>query len=334
MLLKNTFWSCAALVVALTGTANAQLVYTSGDVLVCFRSTGTPKYDVIVDAGPATTLASLPAGNTVPIDTSLLPYVGTNNVAWSASAAYENYPASDDTWLTQPRTTLNNQPIPFNIGSLSYMKNIAGDIDGNPSLAYDPVNSFPSSDLPVNNFTNLVEVEANHTTANQVTGDCYFFWVENSSGVASDPGTFRGDAPQPGGIVEQITPSNFTSAGKPVRADFYQLLQTGSTASGTPATYLGYFELSTNGVMTYTSGPSALVVPAPAITSFTRSGTTNVITFTTVSGGTYSLIGSASLAIPVASWPQIGSSVTGTGLPLSITNVSTDALDYYRISAH
>jgi hypothetical protein len=46
------------------------------------------------------------------------------------------------------------------------------------------------------------------------------------------------------------------------------------------------------------------------------------------------LIGTNSLTIPVASWPVIGSSVTGNGSPMSITNVATDALNYYRISAH
>jgi hypothetical protein len=150
----------------------------------------------------------------------------------------------------------------------------------------------------------------------------------------TDPGTFRGDAPIPGGVVEQITPSNFRTAGSPVRSDFYQLLQNGGTPNGTPGTYLGYFEFSTNGVMTYTSGPSAVVVPAPTITAFNRAGTTNVVTFTTVSGGTYSLIGTNDLTIPVASWPVISSSVTGTGSPMSITNVAADALNYYRISAH
>jgi hypothetical protein len=119
-----------------------------------------------------------------------------------------------------------------------------------------------------------------------------------------------------------------------VRSDFYQLLSNSGTANNTPGTFLGFFEFSTNGVMTYTSGPSAVVVPAPTITSFTRAGTTNVITFTTVSGGTYSLIGTNSLTIPVASWPVIGSSVIGTGSPMSITNVAADALNFYRIGAH
>jgi hypothetical protein len=334
MTFNKSLWSCATLVAILTGSAEAQLNYSSGDVLVCFRNTATPVYDLIVDAGPASTFASLPVGNKITIDTSSLSYVGTNNVAWSASAAVDNFGVSENTWLSKPRASLSTQTVPFNTGRPSVMALIAGDIDGNPSLSYDPVNSFPSSDLPVNTATVVVEKEAGHTTANQVTGDCYFFWVESATGVATDPGTFGGNAPLPGGVVEKITAANFTAAGQPVRSDFYQLLSNSGTANNTPGTYLGYFEFSTNGVMTYTSGPSAVVVPAPTITSFTRAGSTNVVMFTTVLGGTYSLIGTNSLTIPVASWPVIGSSISGTGSPMSITNVVTDPLDYYRISAH
>ena len=334
MTFNKSLWSCATLVAILTGSAKAQLAYSSSDVLVCFRNTATPTYDLIVDAGPVSNFVNLPAGNKITIDTSRLSYVGTNNVAWSACAAYENFPTSDDTYLTKPRANLSTQTVPFNTGRPSLMITIAGEIDGNPGLANDAINYLPTSDLVVNTATAVVEKEAGHLTANIVTGDCYFYWVQSTTGVSTDPGTFLGDAPLPGGIVENITPSNFTTAGTPVRSDFYQLLSKSGTANGTPGNYLGYFEFSTNGVMTYISGPSAVVVPPPTITAFSRLGTTNVITFTTVSGGTYSLTGTNSLTIPTANWPVIGSSVAGTGSPMSITNVAPDALNFYRISAH
>ena len=65
--------------------------------------------------------------------------------------------------------------------------------------------------------------------------------------------------------MEQSTPASFTTAGQPVRADFYQLL---SVSNGLPAKYLGYFELSTNGVLTYTAGPSPTILTAPQIVSY------------------------------------------------------------------
>jgi hypothetical protein len=333
MKLINCFGASAAVVTFLAANAGAQLAaYNSDDVLVCFRNVATPANDLIVDAGPVSNFTNLPVGGTITINTAQLSYVGTNNVAWCACAAFENYPSSDDAWLTKPRASLGTQTTPFNGGSPNYMKIIAGDIDG--GLASDAAYSYPASDLPYNSDSVVVEAEANHTTPGQVTGDCYFSWVESSTLVVTDPGTFRGDAPIPGGVVEQITPASFSTGGKPVRSDFYQLLSRSGTANGTPGTYLGYFEFATNGVLTYTAGPSAVAVTAPTITGFSRVGTTNVITFTTVAGGTYNLIGTNSLAVNSTNWPVIGSSVAGDGSPKSITNVAPDALNFYRVTAH
>ena len=73
-----------------------------------------------------------------------------------------------------------------------------------------------------------------------------------------------------------------------VRSDFYQLTPTSGYALGT---WLGYFELSTNGAMTYVAYPST----TPVITSITRSGTTTTINYTTGLYGTYTLRGTNSL---------------------------------------
>jgi hypothetical protein len=142
-------------------------------------------------------------------------------------------------------------------------------------------------------------------------------------------GNFWGDQ---GGIsLEQSTPTNFTSGTLTSRADFYQL---NSTTNGGAATYLGYFDLATNGVLTFTAG--AVIVP-PTITSIVNAGTTNVITFSTVNGGSYSLLAtnSAGLATaPRSTWPVVAGPFTGTGSPLSITNISTDSARFYAISVN
>ncbi len=112
--------------------------------------------------------------------------------------------------------------------------------------------------------------------------------------------------------VEQTTPANFTSSGQPVIADFYQLL---SAKSGQLGTYLGYFTFNTNGVLTYTAG--AMVVP-PTITSVTRNGTTNTISFTTVSGGNYSLLATNGTGISAAhsTWPVVDPRWSATDQPI------------------
>jgi hypothetical protein len=333
MKLINCFGAGAAVVTFLAANAGAQLAaYNPDDVLVCFRNVASPANDLIVDAGPVSNFTNLPVGGTITINTAQLSYVGTNNVAWCACAAFENSPSTDDTWITKPRPVLGTQTTPFNTQRPSVMQEIAGDIDG--GVAYDAAFSYPASDLPYNSDSVVVEVEANHATPGQVTGESYFSWVEASTLVVSDPGTFRGDSYNVGGPVEQITPASFSTAGKPVRADFYQLLSNSGTANNTPGTYLGYFEFATNGVMIYTAGPSPVAVTAPTITGFSRSGTTSIITFTTVAGGTYNLIGTNTLTINSTSWPVIGSSVAGDGSPKSITNVAPETLNFYRITAH
>jgi hypothetical protein len=328
---KSCFgWAAGiASVLVLAENAGAQFTYNSGDVLVCFRdnSSGTPIYDLIVDAGSIATFTNLPAGNhiTISYTSSQLAKVGTNNLAWCVCAAVYgnlNTPKTDDTWITKPRSSLNTQTIPWNTGTPSSMSLIAGDIDGRGgnSLSLD---ATYISDTVIDTTMVIAETEAGHTTPQSGVGDCYAYWI--------GAGNFLGDAP---GIVEQNTSGSFSASGLPVRADFYQLLSRTNTLNNTPGTYLGYFEFQTNGVMTYTAGASPVVVTAPTITDFTRIGTTNIIAFTTVLGGTYNLIGTNNISIPSTSWPIIGSSAAGTGSPISITNVTSDGLNFYRITGH
>jgi len=305
-------------------SAQAQFVYNSGDVLVCFRNAAVPVYDLIVDAGSITTFTNLSAGSKVTIGytPAALAKVGTNNVAWCACAAYYgflNNPSTDNTWMTRPRASLNTPTGPWVGGNSSSMSGIAGDIDGTPSLGND---ATYIGNTVIDTITNVVETEAGHSTPSQVTGDCYSYWVGvlNQSQIANFNGDFQG-------VVEQTTPANFSTSGQPVRSDFYQLLSKANTPANTPGKYLGYFEFSTNGVMTYIAGPAA-----PTVTAIARNGTTNTISFTTVSGWTYSLLATNNLTAPRSTWPVISSSSLSTGIPLSLKDVSTNGPRFYIIS--
>jgi hypothetical protein len=129
--------------------------------------------------------------------------------------------------------------------------------------------------------------------------------------------------------VEQTTPANFSTSGQPVRADFYQLLSRSGTANNTPGKYLGYFEFSTNGVMTYNAGPAS-----PAITAITRNQTTNTINFTTVAGWTYSLLATNNLTAPRSTWPVISSSFNAGSSSLSLKDVPANGSRFYIIKAN
>jgi hypothetical protein len=130
---------------------------------------------------------------------------------------------------------------------------------------------------------------------------------------------------------EQYNPANFTTSGNPLRSDFYWLYP--SSASNLKAVFLGYFELSTNGVMTYTAYPTPTVV-APTIISFTRTGSTSTVTFTTGNSGTYTLRGTNSLTsgTPSTNWPSV-TSVAGDGSNHSLSDITTSTNKFYIITA-
>jgi hypothetical protein len=100
------------------------------------------------------------------------------------------------------------------------------------------------------------------------------------------------------------------------------------------AAYLGYFELATNGVLTYTAGPSPTILTAPRIVSYVHTGATNTVSFTTVSGGTYTLRGTNNAGFGTAktNWPAI-SSLTGNGLTNSLAEIITNSSRLYIITA-
>jgi hypothetical protein len=321
---------------AATGTARAQFNYNSGlqqygDLLICFRPS-TETYDLVVDVGSVTNFTSLAVGSHIVInptyyDSAKLAYTGTNSIYWSALAC-QRLPGANSTnniWVTRARSSLNTQSTPWPCNTPGQQGSAASRIDiiGNDALDISQ-GGDPNGASPTNGNTFVVERYGNSS------GDFYdsYGYLVGANGNLG--GNFWGDS---GGVsVEQSTPSNFTTAGQPVRADFYQLL---SISNGLPATYLGYFELATNGVLTYTAGPSSVVVTAPRIVSYAHNKSTNTIYFTTVSGGTYTLRGtnSTGLATAKTNWPAIGSSLAGNGLTNSLVEVTTNSLRLYIITA-
>jgi hypothetical protein len=312
------------------GVAQAQFSYNdgigqNGDLLVCFRP-ASGSYDLVVDCGSVSAFTNLPVGQKIAITNyykpSFLSYTGTNNVYWAAMAS-DRPPGN--VWLTRPRSSLNTQSTPWPCKSSSQQSNAGSQIDTIGDNASNIAGGGdPNGTSPTNGNTFVVEPEG--------AGSSSFYYSYSVSMGANGnlAGNFWGDS---GGVsLEQSTPANFITAAQPERADFYQLL---SVSNALPATYLGYFELSTNGVLTYTAGPSPTTVTAPLITAFVHNGTTNTVFFTTVSGGTYTLRGtnSAGLTTAKTNWPAIGSSIPGNGLTNSLVEVITNVSRLYIITA-
>jgi hypothetical protein len=294
--------------------------YSPGDVLICVRQTGSGPEDLVVDAGPISYFTNLSPNTTVTItgyNGQQLGQVGTNGIAWSAWAYFGNtvIPANaqETLFVSKPSIDLNTQSTPYYRDIASAQGQVTSKMN---AIIAGAANNANYSVL--NTATTVLEPESYNVNNSALSYDL---------GLGPNTLDFRQTfQAQP----EQFTPDDFTDNGASVRADFYWLAPA-LDLSEPPATFLGYFELSTNGVMTYTAYPSATIA-TPTIVSYVHNGTTNTLTFTTGGSGTYTLLGSDSLAIPRANWSVIGS-VTGDSNNHSLSDVTTGVNKFYVITA-
>ena len=323
--LKTTL---STVVLLSSATVYAGFQYAPRDLVFGFRTDGGGTPELTVNAGQVSIYYSLPVGQTITvssINATVLhaAFPDLNNLDWSAAADVRTtgdatFPIETD-WITAPRTDLNTQSTPWSVRSRFSQANSNAKIEGIAGNA----------DIGAVSYGNQVPTGPTNTATAVVIPDglapyAYSYFMGANGNYSS---TFPGSA-------ETLTGPSFTTDGQPVRADLYQLVP--NTAGG-PGTYLGYFELSPSGVMTYHSGPSqSSTVPRPTITGVTRLGTTSTVSFTTVSGGQYTLryTNNVGLQAPVSTWPISGSPIAGNGSINSISDVSGDAQRFYSISAH
>jgi len=300
--------------------------FTYGDVLIGFRKVlqsplggdggGT---NLVVDAGAISYFTNLAPNTKVTIGTftgAQLSQVGTNNIGWSAFAYFDGAPAANTIFLTSPRASLSTQSASntcptgsansYTIGQMSAI--LQGAVDNG---SFSALNSS-SAILEADGYTYALGADVS-----------YYLGVGPNLDFN---GTFQYN-------FEKYTTANFIAAGNPVRADFYWYYPAAIHTTPT-AFYLGYFELGTNGVMTYTAFPSGGTVTTPVITSFSRTNTTCYVKFTTGSSGTYTLRGtnSAGLATVRTNWPAIAS-VGGNGSVNTLTDSTTSSNKFYVITA-
>lgn len=311
---------------AVAGSACANnFTYTNGNVLICFRKDPSGTTDLIVNAGPIAYFTNLAPDTTVTIANytgTQLGLVGTNSIDWSAWTYFDSTatPGLTNTlFMTSGRSDLNTQTDPYYRDTASAQGATINKLLSIVAGATDSAN-FSGLNTPAA----VLESESYNVNNNSVS---YAIGLGVPILNYQFRGTFQSDP-------EQSTGSGFTTGATPVRADFYWIKPTANNDhSGPPATFLGYFQLSTNGVMSYTAYPAVAVV-APTIVSFTRIGTTSAVTFTTGSSGTYSLRGtnSAGLATAHTNWPAI-SSIGGDGNSHSLQDTTSADNQFYVITA-
>jgi hypothetical protein len=293
--------------------------YNAGDVLVCFRKPGT--IDMVVDAGPITTYTSATPNQRIPITQytgTQLADVGTNSINWSAFTwlsdnmlfVTEARPSSD---LNDPTTPWQAQSSGTQAGTVARMQSIP------PGANSEFVNGPGGTPIYAESIaTAVVEEDDYSENPNYNHGVPYSTALLGQYGGAFD-GKFVGNP-------ENTTASKFITSGKVSRSDFYRMTP---TSGYEPGTWLGYFELSTNGAMTYVAYPSAI----PVINSVSRSGNINTINYTSGLYGTYTLRGTNKLTAPVSTWPAITTLTSGDTNPHTTTDTTTDNVRFYSITA-
>jgi hypothetical protein len=299
------------------GDFSGLYTFTSGDVLLCFRKNGGAN-DLVVDAGSVTNYINLAANQRYILTNYTgvqLGFVGTNAVSWSVFT----YLNDNTIFMSEARSALNTQTFPWAAQSSSAQGLFVNNVFTIPYGAFDNRNYKPQ-----NTARASVEPDSSESSLSSYPdGTSYHSSIDpGSAGDFTFGGTFVGNP-------ENTTAANFTTADAVVRSDFYQIPP---SDSGGAVKFLGYFEFSTNGVMTYVAYPTSGTLTAPIIISITRNGTTNTITFTTGAIGTYTLLGTNTLTAPVSTWPPV-SSVPGNDAQQSLTDVNTNATGFYIISA-
>jgi hypothetical protein len=297
--------------------------FAVGDVLVCFRKSGGAN-DLVVDAGPVATFTNATPNQRIPITQytgSQLALVGTNSVSWSAFTWLDDSVSPADVqwtlFMSKGRAAINSKTTPWPAGPQAGQQNTAGDMGSIVKgavvcIGYKGVNTPSAVGEPD---------DPSNSNPNYTQGQSYV----GTLGPNSD---FNGDW---FGTPEKTAPANFTTAGTVIRSDFYQIPPSDTGAGSVK--FLGYFELNTNGVMSYVAYPASAPT-APVITSFGRTNNLSYVSFTTGSSGTYTLRGTndAGLSTPRINWPAI-SSVSGNGSINTLQDTTAVPDKFYIITA-
>jgi hypothetical protein len=299
--------------------------YSIGDVLLCFRIGGTN--DLVVDLGPVSTFTNAAPNQRIPItqyNGNQLATLGTNNLIWSVFTWFNSTvtPAGIQWTLfaSNPRTSLNTQTEPVQTDTQSSQHQAANFMVPVPKGAFD---NFVTTNYSTLSTATAVLEPDNNNASSYKTGQSYVFAITSVDGYEN-----FGDQYQ--GLPENTTPFNFTTGGTVQRSDFY-ILPPGDGFT-TYGTFLGYFELNTNGLMTYVAYPVAAPT-VPVIQSFIRSNNISYVKFTTGSSGSYTLRGTNVLThAAVTNWPAI-TSTPGNGSVNTLQDTTSVSNKFYVITA-
>jgi len=292
--------------VAMMPTAEAATFTNAvNDLCLGFRKTGTYQgnYECVVDIGPAINYVNQTPGTTTTITqytaSQLVPdsYANFTNLSWSVSGYVQtaNVPAgypANTIWMTVPRTaagasvtaplrasTASQQSATLNIASIF---SGAGYISGNLSAGADNTPTFVQEPYTVNISNNRYYGAYMGDPTYSTIGDLSGSAPVNTNGALINL-EFTTAAPFSSGAkcdLYEVRPS-YLVAGRPTTTVWITDPYTGLTNG--PGYYVGYFQLSASGTMTFTRDGAPVAsftgtpltgsAPLPVIFSDTSTGT-------------------------------------------------------------
>jgi hypothetical protein len=322
----------------------------NGDLIAGFRKTGAFQgtNELVGYIGNVTNFLAVTAGSSVTVTNVIAARLTDSfstdytHLQWSVfganldiqnpwSTSYGSFPSAT-LWFTVPRTTVSVQSMV----PPRYYKTFQNEVVTVMTSITGGANSISRS-LGTTNVDNNVSL-----VREPVQGNSSYI-LTAFMGDPSDPtfGDFN-DAAFSDYTVENITPAPFTAA---VRSDLYEIAPrafngtvyvdpiTGSTNS---VYWVGYFDLSPSGTLTFTRA-SVTVTPPPApFLSIARTGNISKISFLSTNTATYTLFynNTAGLRSATSNWPSLPGTMSGNNGIISFQDTTTDSNRVYRVGAH
>lgn len=350
-------WAALGLL-ALATTAGAQpFTYGNTDLCLTFRSVVADSYEVVVDLGPASTYVNAAPGSTnlvtaytaTQLGYPTFPHGSTfpdfDNLNWAvvggyvSGAGYPGYPAYT-LWLTVPRDPSNPAAQSAPARRHHFAEQVGPQLEINSILANAAGISSAIGSSSTYNTATFVR-ESTTTYASRCLKNFMQSQATPSFGSLNDTWSDNNlenqTAQDPNGL--------FTDSGDVMRSDLYEIRplddvygtavvdpHTGVTGQ---AYYVGYFELASNGSMTFVrSAVTGPTPPPPPQLSISKVGNVNTISFVSSNTASYTLCftNAAGLRAAVSTWPT-GPSLIGNGTRQSLQDTTTDPVRFYRVKA-
>jgi hypothetical protein len=280
--------------------------YSDGDVLLIFRESGS--YDVEFDIGNISQFL----GHTAPYSARV--------TGWDPNLVADTFGSVSGASVILAATTAEYATSPGAWLSSSYAVNLVSDVShtGYESQLYDNIDGIgvaPLEDGETAAETNAYVIAETGATAKGQSSLASYYYIVTGGGVSGTYiSEFGGNVPF---VVEGVAPATL---------GFWQI-QPSTVIPEPEATYIGTFDIDASGNLYFYVGSLQ-----PTITGATHNGATDTVSFTTLANGSYSVIYSTDVTVPVSDWTPVAGPVAGNGGTQSVSFTSPgDNADYYAV---